>query len=113
MEQMEQIEQTKAKEESKGNVIEKSHKELHVSFKEDFAEIINVESYKEYNILNDKDEYINQLENNNDEKNIDEIDDDEEGEEKFDINNYNPTKIEKLANHDPHAFSRANRCIIL
>ena len=106
------MEQTKIRKDAKGNIIDKINKEFHVNFKEDFVEIINVESYKEYNILNDKDEYINQFENKTEEKREDEIDNDDEGEEKFDINSYTPSKIEKMANHDPNGFSRA-RCIIL
>ena len=90
---------------AKGNIINKLNKDYHVSFKEDFAEIIQVESYKEYNILNDKNDYINNLDDNED-------DEDEDNEDKFDIKDYNPVKIERMANHDPTGFSRT-KCIVL
>ena len=97
-----------------GNIISKTDKLHTVSFKEDLVEIIEVESYKEYNILNDKNNYLNQFENNDkeeDEEN-EENEEDEEDKEKFDINKYNPIKLEKMSNHDPNSFSRA-KCVII
>ena len=90
------MEQIKERKDAKGNIISKNSKDYHVSFKENFSEIIEVESYKEYNILNE-DDYTS-------------IDDDSE--DKFDINRYDPLKIEKIANHDPHGFSKG-KCLIL
>ena len=101
------MEPTNERKDSKGNIINKLNKNFHVSFKDDFVEIINVESYKEYNILNDKNDYLNNLEDNEEDE-----DEDEDNEDKFDIKDYNPAKIEKMANHDPAGFSRT-KCIIL
>ena len=104
------MEQTAVEKDSKGSEINKLKKEYHVSFPNDFVEVINVESYKSYNILNDKKEYIDRIENicNEEEENEEE----DEDENKFDINNYNPIKLEKMANNDPNGFS-GTRCIIL
>ena len=80
-----------------GNIISKLNKDYHISFKNIFTEIINVECYKEYNKIDD-------------DTSIEDFDDDNEG--KFNINEYNPEKLEKMANKDPHGFSRT-KCIIL
>ena len=90
-----------------GNIKSRLSKDYHVSFKENFAVIIEVESYKEYNILNNKNEYLNNYEDENEED-----EDNEENEGKFDINKYNQLKLEKMANHDPNAFSKT-KCIII
>ena len=91
----------------------KLNKEYHVSFKENFVEIIEVESYKEYNILNDKNEYLNKFDNSGEEENEDnDGSSDNEDKDKFDINKYNPIKLEKMASHDPNGFSRT-KCIII
>ena len=62
------------KKELNENNIDKIKKNNHVSFKEDFVEIINVESYKEYNVLNDKNEYLNNISGEEKEENEDEED---------------------------------------
>ena len=94
------------------NNTNKLNKDYHVSFKENFVETIDVESYKDYNILNDKNEYLNKFDNSGEEENEDIDDEDNEDNGKFDINKYNPLKLEKMANHDPNGFSRT-KCIIL
>ena len=101
---------TNEKKELNENNIDKIKKNNHVSFKEDFVEIINVESYKEYNVLNDKNEYLNNISGEENEENEDK--EDENDEEKFDINKYDPMKLEKIPNSDPNGFSRT-KCIIL
>ena len=93
------MEPIKVRRDINGNIISKSNKDYHISFKENFSEIIKVESYKEYNILNDESEFSTNY-------------DDEENEDKFNINEYNPEKVEKTANHDPRGFSRA-KCLII
>ncbi len=98
------MEPTNERKDSKGNIINKLNKNFHVSFKEDFVEIIDVESYKEFNILNDKNDYLNNFE--------DSEDSDDEDKDKFNIKDYNPAKLERMANHDPNGFSRT-KCIIL
>ena len=98
------MEPTNERKDSKGNIINKLNKNFHVSFKDDFVEIINVESYKEYNILNDKNDYLNNFE--------DSEDSDDEDKDKFNIKDYNPEKLERMANNDPNGFSRT-KCIIL
>ena len=102
----EKLEKTNNRKDAKGNIISKGNKLYHVSFKQDFAEVIDVESYKEYNILNDKNEYLNKFDDGQEE------DEEEENEDKFDINKYNPEKLEKMANHDPTGFSKT-KCIII
>ena len=48
------MEQTNIRKDAKGNIISKITKEeFHISFKEDFVEIIDVESYKEFNKLDE------------------------------------------------------------
>ena len=104
------MEQTSDRKDSKGNTISKLNKEFHVSFKVNFAETIEVESYKEYNVLNDKNEYLNNISGEENEESEDK--EDENDEEKFDINKYDPMKLEKIPNSDPNGFSRT-KCIIL
>ena len=94
-----------------GNIISKTDKLHTVSFKEELVEIIDVESYKEYNILNDKNDYLKQIDKNCEEEN-EENEEDEEDKEKFDINKYNPMKLEKMSNHDPNSFSKT-KCVII
>ena len=105
------MEQTNERKDAKGNIISKLNKEYHVSFKVDFAETIEVESYKEYNVLNDKNEYINNIDNEY-EDNSEEDKEEENDEEKFDINKYEALKLDKMPNHDPNGFSRT-KCIII
>ena len=95
---------------AKGNIISKTDKLYTVSFKDDLVEIIDVESFKEYNILNDKNEYLSQFDLSGEEEK--EENEDIEDQDKFDINKYNPLKLEKMANHDPNGFSRT-KCIII
>ena len=93
------MEETEVRKDINGNIISKSNKNHHISFKENFSEIIIVESYKEFNKLT-QDEYY------------DFDDDNSSTEYKFDIDQYNPSKVERTGNHDPLAFSKS-RCIIL
>ena len=107
------MESSTEKKDENGQINNKLNKEYHVSFKENFAEIIEVESYKEYNILNDKNEYLNKFDNSGEEENEDnDGSSDNEDKDKFDINKYNPIKLEKMASHDPNGFSRT-KCIII
>ena len=104
------MEQTNIRKDAKGNIISKLNKEFHISFKEDFAEIIDVESYKAYNILTDKDEYINNIDNEEGAKKRAENDSDDE--DKFNINDYEQQEIEHTPNTDQMGFSRT-KCIII
>ena len=45
------MEETEVRKDINGNIISKSNKNHHISFKENFSEIIIVESYKEFNKL--------------------------------------------------------------
>ena len=111
-----EMESSIEKKDENNQINNKLNKEYHVTFKENFLQIIEVESYKEYNILNDKNEYLNKLDkldNNGEEENEDDDgSSDNEDKDKFDINKYNPVKLEKMANHDPNGFSRT-KCIII
>ena len=97
---------------SKENIREKLKKVYHVSFRNDFVKIIDVESYKAYNILTDKDEYINKYDNDNTRNEEEELEEEDEDGSKFDINKYNPIELDKTANHDPNGFSKT-KCIII
>ena len=97
------MEPTNNRKDSQGNIINKLNKNHHISFKENFAEIIDVESYKVFNCLNDKNDYFNDE---------DSYEDDEEEKDKFDIQKYKPLKLERMANHDPHGFSKT-KCLIM
>ena len=97
------MEPTNTRKNSQGNIINKLNKNHHISFKENFAEIINVESFKVFDCLNDKNEYY-------DEECYE--DDEEEDKDKFDIQKYKPIKLERMANHDPLGYSKA-KCIIM
>ena len=102
------METEKIRKDAQGNIISKLSKTYHVSFKEEYPEIINVESYKQYNLLTDNIENLKEYEDNEE----DEEEEEDKGQEKFDIDKYDPMKIGKMANHDPHGFSKT-KCIIL
>lgn len=74
-----------------------------VKFKEPFAEIIDVESYKTFNILKPfENDNIEEMLKEHREKNDNENEEDEDEEEKFNINDYVPIKQEKNKfNRDP------------
>lgn len=77
-----------------GNIINKLKKNYHISFNIDNIEIVAVESYKEFNKIDEDQTYI--------------VEDDEndERQNKFDIKDYNPEIIEKTPNTDPNGFSK-------
>ena len=77
-----------------GNIINKLNKDYHISFKIDNIEIVAVESYKEFNKLDEDQTYI--VEN----------EEDYEMKDKFDIKDYNPEIVEKTPNTDPNGFSK-------
>ena len=105
------MEQTNIRKDAKGNIISKLTKEeFHISFKEDFAKIIDVESYKIYNVLTDKDEYINNIDNEEGAKKR--VENDSDDEDKFNINDYEQQEIEHTPNSDKMGFSRA-KCIVI
>ena len=54
---------TKIRKDANGNIIDKSNKNYHITITENFVTIIEVESYKKYNILNEdyEDEGENQV----------------------------------------------------
>ncbi len=99
------MEINKIRKDSKGNIISRENKNYHISFKEIFVDRINVESYKKYNIM-DSDEYISKFE-------YCEEDDEEDENNKFNINDYEPLKLEKISmkNHAQDGYS--TKCIIL
>ena len=84
-----------------GHIISKNNKDYHISFK-DNIDIIEVISYKKYNIIGGPDNYDNDSE---EEKENEEDNGEEKTKGKF-IDSYNKTKIEYFSNKDPHAFSK-------
>ena len=92
----------KIRKDANGNIINKSNKNYHISFYTNVATIIEVESYKRYNILIDS-------------YNDDEDDDDVENEEKNSvpfIDTYVERKVEDVPNKDPHGNSHI-KCLII
>ena len=86
-----------------GNIINKSNKNYHININTNVVTIIEVESYKRYNIL---------IDNYND---GDEDDDEEETEEKNSvpfIETYKERKVDDIPNKDPHGNSYG-KCIII
>ena len=84
---------TKLRKDANGNIIDKSNKNYHITITENFVTIIEVDSYKKYNILNE------------------DYEDEGENQVPF-IDNYTPKKIEKFSNKDPNAVSM-QKCMII
>ena len=78
-----------------GNIINKSNKDkYHINIIENVT-IIDVESYKQYNILDET------------------TDEEDENKDEALINNYKPKKEENISNDDPLGVSRGIKCIII
>ena len=84
-----------------GHIISKNNKDYHISFKENI-DIIEVISYKKYNVIGGADNYDNDSE---EEKENEEDNEEEKTKGKF-IDSYTKTKIEYFSNKDPHALSK-------
>ena len=77
-----------------GNIINKSNKNnYHINIIENFVTIKEVESYKQYNVLDDTN------------------DDEDENKDTQLINNYNPRQVEGFSNDDPHGSMA--KCLII
>ena len=97
------MDEVKIRKDANGNIINKSNKNYHININTNVVTIIEVESYKRYNIL---------IDNYND---GDEDDDDEENEEKNSvpfIDTYVERKVEDTPSKDPHGNSNV-KCIIM
>ena len=92
------MENVKIRKDANGNIITKSNKNYHITICENFVTIIEVPSYKKYNVLND--DY------DNDE------DEDEEIKTSAFVENYNLKKGKNVPNRDPHGIS-GTKCIII
>ena len=89
------MDEVKIRKDSNGNIINKSNKKnYHITITGNFVTIIEVESYKQYNILDD-----------------DNDDEDENNNEHF-MDNYVPKKVDNYTNNDPHGGSMV-KCVIL
>ena len=88
------MEEKKTRKDKNGNIIDESNKNYHITFSDNFVTIIEVESYKRYNLLDNDYE-----------------DDDNNNSSPF-IENYTPHKIEHFVNRDPRGGSMG-KCIIL
>ena len=84
-----------------GHIISKNNKDYHISFKENI-DIIEVISYKKYNIIGGPDNYENDSE---EEKENEEENEEGKSKGKF-IDSYNQAKIEYFSNKDPNALSK-------
>ena len=84
-----------------GHIISKDNKDYHISFKENI-DIIEVISYKKYNIIGGPDNYDNDSE---EEKENEEENEEEKTKGKF-IDSYSKAKIEYFSNKDPNALSK-------
>ena len=84
----------KLRKDTDGNIINKSNKNYHITINDNFVTIIEVESYKQYNIIED------------------DYDDEDENNSTPFIDNYNPGKVDNIRNNDPQGFSRL-KCIII
>ena len=87
------MEGIKLRKDVEGNIINKSNKNYHITINDNFVTIIEVESYKQYNILDD-------------------IDDEDENNNRPFIESYNPGNVDNIRNNDPHGFSRV-KCLII
>ena len=88
------MEGIKLRKDVEGNIINKSNKKnYHITISDNFVTIKEVESYKQYNILDD-------------------IDDEDENNNRPFIESYNPGNVDYIRNNDPHGFSRV-KCLII
>ena len=88
------MEGIKLRKDVEGNIINKSNKKnYHITISDNFVAVIEVESYKQYNILDD-------------------IDDEDENNNRPFIESYNPGNVDYIRNNDPHGFSRV-KCLII
>ena len=88
------MEGIKLRKDVEGNIINKSNKKnYHITISDNFVTIKEVESYKQYNILDD-------------------IDDEYENNNRPFIESYNPGNVDNIRNNDPHGFSRV-KCLII
>ena len=88
------MEGIKLRKDVEGNIINKSNKKnYHITISDNFVAVIEVESYKQYNILDD-------------------IDDEDENNNRPFIENYNPGNVDYIRNNAPHGFSRV-KCLII
>ena len=76
-----------------GNIIDKENKNYHITISENFVTIIEVQSYKQYNLLDNNDE-------------------EEEDNAPHFMETYTPKKTERISNDDPQGFSKM-RCVII
>ena len=92
------MEKIKIRKDANGNIISKTDKNYHITICENFVTIIEVPSFKQYNILND--DY-------NDDDEEEEI----ENKSPF-VENYNIRKVENVSTKDPRGISKV-KCIII
>ena len=89
------MEEEKIRKDANGNIINKSNKKnYHITITGNFVTIIEVESYKQYNILDD-----------------DNDDEDENNNAHF-MDDYVPKKVDNYTNNDPHGGSMV-KCVII
>ena len=89
------MDEIKIRKDINGNIINKSNKNnYHITITENFVTIIEVESYKQYNVLDDDN------------------DDEEENNNAHFMDNYVPKKVDNYTNNDPHGVSMV-KCIII
>ena len=89
------MDEVKIRKDANGNIINKSNKKnYHITIIENLVTIIEVESYKQYNILDD-----------------DNDDEDENNNAHF-MDNYVPKKVDNYTNNDPHGGSMV-KCVII
>ena len=93
------MEKIKIRKDANGNIISKAEKNYHITICENFVTIIEVPSFKKYNILND------------------DYNDDDEDEEEVEnkspfVENYNIRKVENVSTKDPRGNSKV-KCIII
>ena len=89
------MEEEKIRKDANGNIINKSNKKnYHITMIENLVTRIEVESYKQYNVLDDDNE-----------------DEDENNKEDL-MKNYTPKRVDNFSNNDPHGVSMV-KCIII
>ena len=89
-----------------GHIISKSNKDYHISFKENI-DIINVISYKKYNIVREQEFLDDDSDGDREEKKEEvESDDDENKAKGSFIDDYKKADVEYFSNKDPNSFSK-------
>ena len=89
------MDEVKIRKDANGNIINKSNKKnYHITITGNFVTIFEVESYKQYNILDDDN------------------DDEEENNNAHFMDNYVPKKVDNYTNNDPHGGSMV-KCVII